>query len=69
MFALQGRRRQVAKVVVATVAGAALGLLYYWKVGCVTGTCPITSNPFLTAGLGGAFGLSLAWPEREAPKN
>ena len=26
--------------------GALGGYLYYFYVGCVTGTCPITSNPY-----------------------
>ena len=27
-------------------AGALGGYLYYYYVGCVSGTCPITSNPY-----------------------
>ncbi len=27
-------------------AGALVGYLYYYYVGCVSGTCPITSNPY-----------------------
>ena len=42
-----------------TIAGAAGGWLYYRYVGCATGTCPIASNPWLTAGLGGVSGLLL----------
>jgi hypothetical protein len=26
--------------------GALAGYLYYYYVGCVSGTCPITSNPY-----------------------
>lgn len=33
------------KVIIGVVVGAALGYLYYKKVGCATGTCPITSSP------------------------
>ena len=27
-------------------AGTLAGYLYYYYVGCVSGTCPITSNPY-----------------------
>lgn len=36
--------------------GAAGGYLYYIKVGCSSGTCPITSNPLLTMLWGGVMG-------------
>lgn len=32
------------RTVLFTLAGAALGYLYYRFVGCSTGTCPITSS-------------------------
>ncbi len=61
-----GTVRQVARKFAwpagAALLGAGLGLLYWWQVGCVTGTCPLTSSPWLTSGFGGAMGLSLAWP-------
>ena len=43
-----------ARVAIGTLVGAALGFAYYALVGCATGTCPITSNPF-TASLYGAL--------------
>ncbi|MEK7263799.1 MAG: DUF6132 family protein [Bacteroidota bacterium] len=36
------------------VIGAAGGYLYYKFIGCTTGSCPITSNPFSSM-LYGAF--------------
>ena len=29
-----------------TLGGALAGLAYYHFIGCTSGTCPITSNPF-----------------------
>ena len=29
-----------------TLSGALAGLAYYHFIGCVSGSCPITSNPF-----------------------
>lgn len=41
------------------VLGAALGYAYYHFVGCRTGTCPITSNPWISTGYGAFFGFVL----------
>ena len=37
--------------------GAAGGYLYYTFVGCVTGTCPITSNPYISTAYGAMIGV------------
>ena len=47
------------RMVVGTALGATLGYLYYASIGCPTGGCPITSNPYLMVPLGGWFGYSL----------
>ncbi len=39
------------------VIGASAGLLYFYMVGCKTGSCPITSNAWSTAIMGGLLGL------------
>ena len=39
--------------------GALLGFAWYYFVGCRTGACPITSNPWLSAGMGALVGYSL----------
>lgn len=38
------------------ILGGLGGFLYYWFVGCKTGSCAITSNPWLSVAWGGAFG-------------
>ena len=48
------------KSVLGAVAGAAVGFLVYRFVGCKTGTCPITSNPWISAIFGGIIGFLLA---------
>ncbi len=60
------RRTWIIRVVVA-IAGGTAGYLYYHYVGCVTGTCPITSNPILSIGYGALIGLLLVW-NRRAPR-
>ncbi len=39
------------------IAGAIGGYLYYFFVGCGTGSCPITSNPWRMTIYGAVLGL------------
>jgi hypothetical protein len=52
----------VTNYIIGGVVGAVLGFGYYKLVGCASGTCPLTSNPWIsTLGgmlLGGLFGGS-----------
>jgi len=41
---------------IGLVIGAIGGYIYYVKVGCVSGTCAITSNPWMSTAWGAAFG-------------
>ncbi|HLO59799.1 MAG TPA: DUF6132 family protein [Bacteroidales bacterium] len=43
----------------AIVAGSLLGFLYYYYVGCKSGTCAITSNPYMSMLWGGLMGFFL----------
>lgn len=43
-----------------TVPGALLGYLYYSKVGCVSGGCLITSNPYISTLYGAFFGYLIS---------
>ena len=38
------------------VIGGILGFLYYRFVGCTSGTCPISSNPWISTLYGGLLG-------------
>lgn len=37
--------------------GAAGGFAYYYFIGCTGGTCPITSNPWVSTAYGGLIGF------------
>ena len=37
-----------------------MGFAYYYFVGCASGTCPITSNPYVSTAYGALVGLLLA---------
>jgi hypothetical protein len=45
------------KPFIATVIGGIAGFLYYHFVGCASGTCAITSNPYMSVIMGGLLGL------------
>lgn len=47
------------KPVLFTVLGAVAGFLYYYYVGCASGSCAITGNPYASAAFGGFFGYFL----------
>ena len=42
--------------VVGIVVGIIGGYLYYSQIGCNSGSCAITSNPYMSMGWGGAMG-------------
>ena len=48
------------KLVLAALVGAGLGYAYHRLVGCSTGACPITANPWISTGYGAALGLLFA---------
>lgn len=44
---------------IGLILGIAGGYLYYSEIGCVNGSCSITSNPWLSMLWGGAMGFLL----------
>ena len=45
------------RVIVGAVVGAALGFLYYRFIGCRTGACPLTGNPYISTIYGAVLGV------------
>ncbi|MBW7889035.1 MAG: hypothetical protein H3C35_11870 [Bacteroidetes bacterium] len=45
------------KRAIAGTLGAAAGFAYYYYIGCATGTCPITSNPYISTFYGAVIGI------------
>lgn len=48
------------RAILFTAGGALIGLAYYAFVGCTTGACGITSNPFSSMAYMGLIGLLLS---------
>ncbi|MBN2281674.1 MAG: hypothetical protein JXQ65_13920 [Candidatus Marinimicrobia bacterium] len=46
--------------IVAMILGAALGFAYYKFIGCKSGACPITSNPYISTAWGALMGYLVA---------
>ena len=42
--------------IIGILVGGAGGFAYYHFVGCASGTCPITSNPYMTTIWGAVMG-------------
>lgn len=47
-------------LVVGTAAGGITGFLFYYFIGCQTGTCPITSNPYGSVLYGALMGAVIS---------
>jgi hypothetical protein len=48
-------------MMILAVIGAIGGFLYYRFVGCVSGACLITSNPYISTVYGGVLGLLIGY--------
>ncbi len=50
--------KHLLKIIGLTV-GAIGGYMYYYFIGCSSGTCPITSNPYISIVYGAIMGYLL----------
>lgn len=44
------------RLVIGIILGTAAGFAYYRFVGCASGTCPLTSNPYISTFYGALMG-------------
>lgn len=48
------------KLVIGIAVGGGLGFAYYKFIGCATGACPLTSNPWISSIYGALLGALIA---------
>jgi uncharacterized membrane protein YeaQ/YmgE (transglycosylase-associated protein family) len=48
--------KQYSLIVVGAIVGMIAGFLYWKELGCISGTCPITSNPVHSSLYGALMG-------------
>jgi len=49
------------RLIIGLILGGTAGFLYYYYVGCASGSCAITSNPYITIAYGALFGAVLSF--------
>ena len=50
----------ILNIIIGAVAGGGLGFGYYKLIGCASGACPLTSNPWISTIYGGVLGVLVA---------
>ena len=50
----------ILRIVIGVVAGGVLGFAYYKFVRLLSGTCPLTSNPYISSLYGSVVGALIA---------
>ncbi|MDX2128475.1 MAG: DUF6132 family protein [Chloroherpetonaceae bacterium] len=52
------------KLIGFSLLGASACFACYYFIGCVSGTCPITSDPFISTGYGATMGALFGWESK-----
>ena len=50
----------IARKVIFSAIGGTAGYAYYYYIGCASGTCPISSNPYISIAYGMLMGLVIS---------
>lgn len=53
------------KRVLFVALGAGGGFAYYYFIGCASGTCPISSSPYISTVYGALIGGMAGWPRSD----
>ncbi len=56
---MRDKLRHSVKYIVGIVVGGLAGYVYYYFIGCASGACPITGNPYISTAYCAVIGLLL----------
>ncbi len=62
-------KKFILKRILPVIAGALVGYLYYYFIGCNSGRCIITGNPYISTIYGSLIGLLIAFPTKSKEKS
>lgn len=68
---MRTKLRGSMKYIIGIVLGGLAGYLYYYFVGCASGSCPISSNPYISTiycAIIGALLVSVFTPAKKSVK-
>ena len=57
------------KIALGAVVGGGLGYAYYYYIGCASGTCAMTSSPYISVLYGAALGVLFNFPSKKKSKD
>jgi len=57
--------KRILKTTLPVIIGGILGYAYYHFIGCRTGSCPISGNPYVSTVYGSLVGLVFAFPVKK----
>jgi hypothetical protein len=57
--------KRIYKISLFVLLGGIAGFAYYYFIGCNTGTCPITRNPYISTSYGALIGLVLSFDSKK----
>lgn len=63
MFAIAQKKWIMRSLFAAT--GASAGFAYYYFIGCNSGTCPISGNPYISTLYGAVMGILVSPTKRD----
>jgi presenilin-like A22 family membrane protease len=65
---IEMKNRALIKKILPIIIGGIAGYAYYCFIGCRTGSCPISGNPYISTAYGAIVGLIFAFPYRKNHK-